>query len=349
MERSTSKNYILVATIVLFYVVLYAIQVHTDKSITDINLIYRRIETPGKLLLNGYLGHFFNFKYLGNLNWLLIPFGLFAVFKLRYFDEPWKKAVAFAYLLSLLLISAKGYFNSRYQLTLLPITLPSALFFLWLYLKENNLLFYKFRIFSFLLLLTLANNAVGFVFLKTITLPSSNIESKGIIYSIKHPIETFNRLQHKKKTTPYPAVDFIRSLPKNENVLVNNLPMLYYYTSKHGTYYWCGDDTYYNSKGRSRLMQNRNLQQIQKFISDTLHCNYLLSTEYYNQHDTTWNRFVKTYCKPIFMDNGEFIVFKIEQTKGEYSLLKFKKLFQEKKQQGLTRFFITEKDVEKDN
>jgi hypothetical protein len=349
MERSTLRNYILVATIVLFYAVLYAIQVHSDKTITDINLIYRRIETPGKLLLNGYLGHFFNFKYLGNLNWLLIPFGLFAVFKLRFFDEPWKKAVALAYLLSLLLISAKGYFNSRYQLTLLPITLPSTLFFLWLYLKENNLLHYKFRIFSFLLLLTLANNAVGFVFLKTITLPSSNIESKGILYSIKHPVETFNRLQHKEKTTPYPAVDFIRSLPKNENVLVNNLPMLYYYTSKHGTYYWCGDDTYYNSKGRSRLMQNRNLEQIQKYISDTLHCNYLLSTEYYNQHDTTWNRFVKTYCRPVFMDDGEFIVFKIEKEKANYKLDGFKKLFSQKKQMGLTRFSITEKDVEKDN
>jgi len=166
MSEASKKIYIPASFVILFLCILYAVQLHNDKTITDINLIYRRIETPSKFLLNGYLGHFFNFKYLGNLNWLFIPLALYATLKLKYFNENWKKAVALAYLLSLLLISLKGYFNSRYQLTLLTITLPSTLFFIWLYLKENQLLNYKFRVFFFLLFLVLVNNAIGLIFLQ---------------------------------------------------------------------------------------------------------------------------------------------------------------------------------------
>ena len=140
IAHSGSKVYFYLIIGILFLVVLYSIQTKIDESVKDVNLIYRRIETPTKFLLNGYLGHFFNFKYLGVLNWLIIPFGIYAVFKLHFLDTKWKKALALSYILILILISVKGYFNSRYQLTLMPITLTMAILFLWLYLKENNLI-----------------------------------------------------------------------------------------------------------------------------------------------------------------------------------------------------------------
>jgi hypothetical protein len=334
---------------ILFLSVLYSIQTKIDQSVTDVNLVYRRIETPAKFLLNGYLGHFFNFKYLGCLNWLIIPFGIYAVFKLHFLDTRWKKAIALSYMLIFILISAKGYFNSRYQLTLMPITLPVAILFLWLYLKENNLIKYKFHIVFALFVLIKINNFLGVLFMEE-KIGTNDLEQKGgIMYSLKHPIQTLSNLEKKTKSAPYPVIDFIRTLPKKEMILVNNLPMLYYYTDKKGVYYWCGDDTYYSNKGRSLLRKKRNFEQLNKFILDTLNCKYLLSTEFYNEHDTTWVRFVRTYCKPVFMDYAQFIVFKIEPEKGNYKLDDFKEVYKKKRELGLNRFSITEKDVEKNN
>ena len=63
MDNLTKKIYFPAFLGVALLVVLYNIQIRVDESVTDINLIYRRIETPAKFILNGYLGHFFNFKY----------------------------------------------------------------------------------------------------------------------------------------------------------------------------------------------------------------------------------------------------------------------------------------------
>jgi hypothetical protein len=344
--RNINKIYLFLTLGIILLVVLYNIQIKVNESVSDVNLIYRRIETPTKLLLNGYLGHFFNFKYLGNLNWLIIPFGIYAVFKLHFLDTRWKKALALSYMLALILISAKGYFNSRYQLTLMPITLPVAILFLWLYLKENNFIKYKFHIVFALFVLIKINNFLGLLFMKE-KFEANQLEDKGgILYSLKHPIQTLSSLEKKTKNPPYPVIDFIRSLPKNEKLLVNNYPMLFYYTNKIGVYYWCGDDIYYSKKGRSFLMANRSLEQVRQFINDTLGCKYLLSTDYYNQHSKEFTKFVQSYCMPIFMDNGEFVIYEITPIKSNYSLDKFTLALRKKKKEGFDRISITSADVE---
>jgi hypothetical protein len=346
MSNLTKKIYLPVFLGVILLLVLYNIQIHIDQSVKDINLIYRRIETPTKLLLNGYLGHFFNFKYLGNLNWLIIPFGIYAVVKLRFFDTPWKKALALSYLMALLLISVKGYFNARYQLTLMPLTLPMAVLFISLYIQENNLVKYKYHIVLSLFLLIIINTAVGFLFMQQKTGNTVTDDKGGLMYKLMHPLETLTKIENKQKSNAYPVIDFIRTLPKEDKILVNNLPMLYYYTSKSGTYYWCGDDTYYFSKGRSLLMENRSIDQMRQFITDTLGCKYLLSTDYYNQHSEKFNEFVHSYCKPVFMDNGEFVMYEITPIKGNYTLEKFTKALKKKQHEGITRISIRSADVE---
>jgi hypothetical protein len=75
-----------------------------------------------KLWLNGYLGHFFAFAYLGNINWLAIPLIIFFAWKFK----PWtntQKALLFFYVLALILIGLKGFFNRRYPFTMLPFTI----------------------------------------------------------------------------------------------------------------------------------------------------------------------------------------------------------------------------------
>jgi hypothetical protein len=346
MSNLTKKIYLPAFLGVALLLVLYYIQIHIDERVTDINLIYRRIETPTKLLLNGYLGHFFNFKYLGNLNWLIIPFGIYAVVKLHFFDTPWKKALGLSYLMALLLISVKGYFNARYQLTLMPLTLPTAVLFISLYIHENNLTKYKFHIVLSLFLLIIINTAIGFLFMQQKTEKTVSEGKGGIMYKLMLPFKALSKIENKQKSTAYPVIDFIRSLPNKEKILVNNLPMLYYYTNKSGTYYWCGDDTYYTDKGRSLLMENRNIDQMRQFINDTLGCKYLLSSDYYNQHSEKFNEFVHCYCKPVFMDNGEFVMYEITNVKGNYTLDKFIKALKRKQNEGITRISIRSSDVE---
>jgi hypothetical protein len=332
--------------IVLFYLVVYYFQLQAPSADSDINMVYRRIDTPMRFWLNGYLGHFFNFKYLGNLNWLFIPLCYFAWYKLDFFKDSWKKGVLFAYLLTLTLIAIKGFFNSRYQLTLMPVTFSSMMYFLWLWLKAYNLMNIRHWIFLTLTGLVVFNNIIGLVFMKQKSTDKHLMsERKGVVYYLNHPSELYTKLQHKSKTPPYPIIEVLRELPAKNKILVNNLPMLYYYTGKQGVYYWCGDDTYYTDKGRRYLVKDRSVDEIMNFIVDSLNCTHLLSMDYYNRHDTIFNSFVQTYCEPEVMDNGEFVLYRINNLSSDYSLKPFLRRKVELDNEGKTRYLIRKQDV----
>jgi hypothetical protein len=93
-------------------------------------------------------------------------------------------------------------------------------------------------------------------------------------------------------------------------------------------------------------MENRSIDQMRQFINDTLGCKYLLSSDYYNQHSDKFNEFVHSYCKPVFMDNGEFVMYEITAVKGNYTLDKFIKALKKKQNEGVTRISIRSSDVE---
>jgi hypothetical protein len=404
-----AKLYLSIFLSLVFISLIYFFQAQVDETVTDVNLIHRRIETPIKFWMNGYLGHFFNFKYLGNINWLLLPLSLFAFLKLNYFNQEWKKSFAVAYLLALVLISVKGYFNARYQLTLLPITLSALLYFLWLYLEHQDLQMFKKFVLIIIIGLVLSNDVFGLLFSRvsnqiilqqkhqelverlinnvdSLSHKIANFEnksktaayilqhhrlllvqnlinyvdsiqnnirrsSKGLVELLINYVDSISHkiayLENKSKTPAYPVIDFIRKeIPDDERFLVNNLPMLYYYTNKKGIYYWCGDDTYYTKNGRSRLMENRSIEQIMLFIKDSLNCNYLLSTPTYNKYDSNFEEFTRTYCKPIFLDLGEFAVYEISREKGNYSIEPMAKELSKRLNKGIPPFYVTSKDVE---
>jgi hypothetical protein len=315
----------LVSFILLVMAAVYSIQTASHPEVEDVNLIHRQIETPLKFWLNGYLGHFFNFKFLTNINWLLIPLFLYAFFILKFFDAPWKKALLVAYGFSLLLVCVKGYFNSRYQLTLFPISIAALFIFLSLFLDKNQLHAHKVKIFIGLLILVLANDIISYVFLRrgnnasVLTYKPRGVVG-NLITSIQHFPEKLREYEHKEQSTPYPVVAFIRTLPQESKFLVNNLPLLYYYTNKTGVFYWCGDDTWFAEKGKRRLMENRSHEEMMRFVKDSLGCDYLLSTPNYNKYDAYFDEFTKKYCKPVFLDVGEFAVYQIVETPGNYEI-----------------------------
>jgi|688.fasta_scaffold64544_3 hypothetical protein len=146
----------------LVTLLVYAVIDGVDPSITDANLIARGIETPGKLWLNGYLGLFFAFGYMGNINWLALPVLLYLLFSIR--NRPhWQKALILFFVLAVCLVGLKGYFNRRYALTLLPMTLSLVVYATWRLSEHFRLLPYMRLVLFIGLLGILANDARYFL------------------------------------------------------------------------------------------------------------------------------------------------------------------------------------------
>lgn len=97
-------------------------------SIPVPDLKAREIETKNRLWLNGYLGLFFNFGRVGYWSWLVLPLFLVFLAGLKK-KRKWEIALACVYILSVVLIGTKGYFNYRYALTLIPFNVTFILAF----------------------------------------------------------------------------------------------------------------------------------------------------------------------------------------------------------------------------
>jgi hypothetical protein len=84
------------------------------------------IDTFPKLILNGYLGFLFRFKYVGIFTIFFIP--LAAYFIITFKNRPnWQKALFLLYILLSILIAKEGYTNFRYAYTLVPLSLFAVL------------------------------------------------------------------------------------------------------------------------------------------------------------------------------------------------------------------------------
>jgi hypothetical protein len=372
MQKNVKWLVFYTALLIIIISIINYFQIQSDESVSDINLIYRRIETPIKLWLNGYLGHFFNFKYLGNINWLFIPLSLYVVFKFKYLDTNWKKTLFVVYFLSLLLISLKGYFNARYQLTLLPITTALVFIFIWIILEHNNLLKYKVHIFLVLTFLMVFDNAFSYVFLsskeisyykqagnksklrKIAEVIKNNSLPEIVDITYHYGVSKIYYLKYKiiskeksSNIETYPVLSFLNRFETQEKFLVNNLPMFYYYSNKQGIYYWCGDDTYYTANGRSRLMENRNIEQMHQFVLDSLDCKYVLSSPAYNMYDEKFNTFINQYCKPIYLDYSDFVIYEIQAEKGMYPIAELANELRQKIKLAELPYYVT--DLESEN
>lgn len=176
---------------------------------------FRDIETPAKKWLNGYLGMFFRFKYLGNIHWLLIPFLVYFFVRVKE-RQRWQMALVFAWLVTALFIAVKGYTNFRYQFSLAPFTAGMVLLLLWELLKhkEKGL---KILCFSFL----------GLV----------------CIYNIYHYFDRYKfywdiKVSRERAHFPYQLIDYLNSAKDLEDgsrrVFVIEQPLFYYYTNRKG-------------------------------------------------------------------------------------------------------------------
>jgi len=175
----------------------------------------KEIETPGKKWLNGYFGIFFRFKYLGNINWLLVPLLIYFFLAVKK-PRRWQMALVFAWLLTALFIIIKGYTNYRYQFTLFPFTATVILLLLWEILKDKKT-YLKIFCFSF----------VGLV----------------CAFNIYHYFDRYDffwgmKVNEEKSRFPYRLIDYLdRDTALKESakkVFVMDQPLFFYYTDQKG-------------------------------------------------------------------------------------------------------------------
>lgn len=366
--KNNPRLVLLFLGILLINFLLYLFQFIKSGTSSDINLILRRIDTPYKAWLNGYLGFFFNVKFVGLINWLVIPLGILYIRKNRKSLKPALKATLLAISLAILLIAIKGFFNARYQLTLYPLSTMVLLFLLINFIRDYQSGYVQ-HIILFLGFLIILNNIMYITLLKDKNLvPNNDPVKQGMLARMKQRISNFSVYsdtslafnqspnaiskalfffhfldtvgQHTDK--PYVVLDVIEKLNREKKILVNNYPMLYYYTGSRGVYYWSGDDTYFGARGVMPLLKGRSDGQIARFIIDSLGCSYILSSETYNLYNERFNKWINRYGKPICYDPSEFILYEVQKEPGQFPVEPLKNRLKDYRQQSSNRYYVND-------
>jgi hypothetical protein len=224
MKQLKNKKYIIAGLAAVFIAILVLLAVYTiiDKKypgeIQTKEEYLGDTETPAKKWLNGHLGLFYRFKQLGNINWLIIPLLIWFLTTKKIKKERWQWALLFAWGLTVVFIGIKGYYNSRYQLTLFPFTSAVVLFLSWKFLEDKSKMI-KTLGFSFITLACLFN-----------------------IYHYSDLYKTYRDLRVSVKTPhfPYQLMDYLKSSPdpgKGSRVLTINQPIFYYHVDQKGVDY----------------------------------------------------------------------------------------------------------------
>lgn len=308
MDSTKLRLYLCLAlTVLLMAVIMF--QVYRVIDARDNNIVakdenYRReIETPAKKTLNGYLGPLFRFKYMGNLNWLALPLAFWFLFSKQGAPRPrWQQALALVWLLSLIFIGAKGYYNSRYQLTLFPFTLFIVLIMIWELVKDRKKLF-KVTCFALLFVFAGYNTARYF-------------DSYKLYWDL--------RVTRAKPHFPVQIVDYLNTHPdigyKNAKVFVYNQPMYYYHTEKPGIDYI----TPFQHEIYLQLYRTgADRRKVHHFIREQSEVKYILigwATENELQ-DRNISEFVNCEARLLFNEHG-YRLYEIRDTLLEQELKK---------------------------
>tara|TARA_R110001592_G_scaffold140281_7_gene361196 strand:+ start:460 stop:1377 length:918 start_codon:yes stop_codon:yes gene_type:complete len=303
-------------------------------------MVHRGIETTDKLILNGFLGHFFRFSFFSILNLLIIPLLVIDIISFKK-KEQWQKAFLFLYVSILSLISIKGFFNPRYSLTLYPISCIYIIISTYTLIERKSYKHFKTLVpilmviivgglFSKKIYIQINKNTFfkDFLFSQTYNsdkngpLIAAKNSEKPICKSVYEAIVENNYPQYRfnpKFYNPYPKyseIDIfnkINELSKTDSKLIlnNNLPAIYYYTNANSVYYWSGDDLVFNGNGRFPLFKNRTNQEVKLFLTDSLNVGYIYTYEPYNKYYPNFSSFLKEECKLIEQNYNTYQLFKI--------------------------------------
>jgi hypothetical protein len=329
---------VLALLVLLTFLVLYHIYLIIDErevGVLSKSQEYREeIETPAKKVLNGHLGVLFRFKYLGNINWLAVPLVLwFLLTGSRKKRERWQLALAFVWLTTMLFIGLKGYYNSRYQLTLFPFTTALVILLMWELVKEKR---QAVRIVCFSLLILLC------------------------AYNVSHYFDQFKYFWQLKVSRTMPhfpekIVDYLSSRKEighgRSRVFVLNQPLYYYHIRKHGIDYM---SPYHIGIFFGLKAKTGDRDRTYNFIRKRKKVKYMFMawTMVGQYKDRLLGEFLNCECKLLISEYG-YRLYEIrdpslnrELQKSKYTCIKSIRLFQIR-QQGTRGVFHLDKNRKK--
>ncbi|GIV26460.1 MAG: hypothetical protein KatS3mg027_0274 [Bacteroidia bacterium] len=279
----------------------------------DYNLEVRGIETPIKLLFNGYLGVFFNFKYHSFANWVLVPLIMFyyylrmktGIIKINEYE----KFILIFLIISVILIGVKGYFNYRYSYTLVALVFGLIFWINWEIGKISRSKTWSYILVVYIVALNLSNfvaqvfsDRFNFHLQRVLNIKVTNYK-KSDRYVMN--IDTANAFKVKN------VLVCIDTMNYDGYYIVNNLPDFYYYTNKKGYYYWVGDDDWMSKEGHKRLLENKDIDELKNFLQQSLQCRYIYTSKFYFNYNKKWDEFLFNHCRLVAYDAEYRLLYEI--------------------------------------
>lgn len=275
----------------------------------ELALFERGIGSPLLKVLNGYLGVFFNLRFMGNTSAWALPSLLLMLFHWRRF-QPGERGLALFLLLSALLIGGAGGFNYRYALGLLPAMIAVVIVLTDRGMLRSGLpLAWRSAVHMTLVLATVVNTKLAI--------------DLGQRMAMEDPADR-DRLDDdapfytKFDTGPKNLEEWLTAagVGRTDNVLVNNLPVYYYTTRRPGLYYWCGSDQAFGPTGDFGIFRGRTDDEVVRYMADTLATRYIFSDRNLSRYDLRFERFLETHCELLAEDDKHHTLHRLKDTFG---------------------------------
>ena len=289
----------------LYFLVLMPVKA----SPGELALFERGIGSPLLKVLNGYLGAFFNLRFLGNTACWAMPMLLILALR-RSALENWQRGALLFLSLAVLIIGGAGGFNYRYALTLLPTLLVLVFVVLEQAMVRGQVpRGSRTAVHVLLVLATVLNSWL-----------SMDLSTR---MALADPVDRPKRVDDapfytKFDTGPDDLDGWLEraGVADTDRVLVNNLPIYFYETHRPGLYYWCGADQYFGPEGEEPIFRTRSDDEVVRFLTDGLRTRYIFSDRNLSRYDLRCERFLETHCTLLAEDDKGHTLHVLKDTFG---------------------------------
>lgn len=269
------------------------------------SLFERGISTPLLLWLNGYLGMFFNYRFLGAMNWMAIPILLWSLWNWRTL-MPWQRGLVLFYILAVGIIGGVGGFNYRYALTLQPLTVVGSSLVVWrAFERTGRGSRERWAFFVLLAAFCVVNSMLSMEHRQRVWRATPGFSS---------PDTGRGSLRERLDSGPRDLDGWLlaNGVAVGDMVLVNNLPIYYYRTGRPGLYYWCGSDQLFTDRGPLPLLHDRTDEEVASYLTDSLHCSVIFSTRELNTFDPRWLHFLNERTTQVAIDGRGYTIHRVK-------------------------------------
>lgn len=294
---------------IVFSLVYFLVLMPVKAEPGEVALFERGIGSPLLKILNGYLGSFFNLRFLGNTVCWALPVLVVMIARWRAL-QPWHRGVALFLFMAVLVIGGAGGFNYRYAMTLLPALTALVILALEDGMRRSGVEARGRVVVHCALVLSTAFN----------TFMSMELARR---MALEDPVD---RARMEDEDPFYTKFDTgpedldawlsVSGVGVTDRVLVNNLPVYFYTTNRPGWFYWCGSDQFFGPDGEVPIFRTRTDDEVVRYLRDTLDTRYIFSDRNLSRYDLRFERFLETHCVLVAEDDKHHTLHALKDTFG---------------------------------